>query len=59
MFVIQRVLESEGKFTLLDKNKVLQQHDLFRIFRNDKHCWSWRYNWIVPWYSTNQPGSDG
>ena len=32
MFVIQRVLESEGSFTLLDKNKVLQQHDLFRIF---------------------------
>ena len=32
MFVIQRVLESDGNFTLLDKNKVLQQHDLFRIF---------------------------
>ena len=32
MFVIQRVLESEGNFTLLDKNKVLEQHDLFRIF---------------------------
>ena len=32
MFVIQRVLESEGNFTLLDKNKVLEQHDYFRIF---------------------------
>ena len=32
MFVIQRVLESEGNFTLLDKNKVLSQHDFFRIF---------------------------
>ena len=32
MFVIQRVLESDGNFTLLDKNKVLEQHDLFRIF---------------------------
>ena len=32
MFVIQRVLESEGSFTLLDKNKVLEQHDFFRIF---------------------------
>ena len=31
MFVIQRVLESEGNFTLLDKNKVLEQHD-FRMF---------------------------
>ena len=32
MFVIQRVLESEGNFTLLDKNKVLSQHDYFRMF---------------------------
>ncbi len=32
MFVIQRVLESEGNFTLLDKNKVLEQHDFFRMF---------------------------
>ena len=32
MFVIQRVLEAEGNFTLLDKNKVLEQHDFFRIF---------------------------
>ena len=31
MFVIQRVLESDGNFTLLDKNKVLEQHT-FRIF---------------------------
>ena len=32
MFVIQRVLENEGNFTLLDKNKVLEQHDFFRMF---------------------------
>ena len=32
MFVIQRVLESEGSFTLLDKNKVLKQHNFFRMF---------------------------
>ena len=32
MFVIQRVLESEGNFTLLDKNKVIGQHDYFRMF---------------------------
>ena len=32
MFVIQRVWESDGNFTLLDKNKVLEQHDFFRIF---------------------------
>ncbi len=32
MFVIQRVLESEGNFTLLDKKKILKQHDYFRMF---------------------------
>ena len=32
MFVIQRVLESEGNFTLLDKNKVIGQHSYFRMF---------------------------
>ena len=31
MFVIQRVLESEGSFTLLDKNKVIKQHQYFRL----------------------------
>ena len=32
MFVIQRVLEAEGNFTLLDKNKVLKQNKFFRLF---------------------------
>ena len=32
MFVIQRVLEKEGNFTLLDQNKVLKQHKYFRLF---------------------------
>ncbi|WP_075483035.1 cobaltochelatase subunit CobS [Candidatus Pelagibacter communis] len=32
MFVIQRILEAEGNFTLLDKNKVLKQHKYFRLF---------------------------
>ena len=32
MFVIQRVLESEGTFTLLDKNKVIKQNEHFRLF---------------------------
>ena len=30
MFVIQRVLEAEGSFTLLDKNKVIKQNKYFR-----------------------------
>jgi cobaltochelatase CobS len=32
MFVIQRVLEAEGKLTLLDQNKVLKPHPSFRLF---------------------------
>ena len=32
MFVINRVLESEGTFTLLDKNKVIKQNLNFRLF---------------------------
>ena len=32
MFVIQRVLEAEGSFTLLDKNKILKQNKFFRLF---------------------------
>jgi len=32
MFIIQRVLESDGSFTLLDKNKVLRQNKFFRLF---------------------------
>ena len=32
MFVIQRVLEAEGSFTLLDKNKIIKQNKFFRLF---------------------------
>jgi cobaltochelatase CobS len=32
MFVIQRLLERDGKFTLLDQNRVLQPHPAFRLF---------------------------
>jgi cobaltochelatase CobS len=32
MFVIQRVLEVEGKLTLLDQNKVIRPHACFRLF---------------------------
>ncbi|NWG93288.1 MAG: cobaltochelatase subunit CobS [Parvularculaceae bacterium] len=32
MFVIQRVLESEGRLTLLDQNKVLHPNPWFRLF---------------------------
>lgn len=32
MFVIQRVLETEGRLTLLDQNRVLKPHPAFRLF---------------------------
>ena len=32
MFVLQRILESDGYFTLLDKNKVVRQNRYFRLF---------------------------
>jgi len=32
MFVIQRVLEVEGKLTLLDQNRVMHPHPFFRLF---------------------------
>ena len=32
MFVIQRVLEVEGKLTLLDQNKIIKPHPSFRLF---------------------------
>jgi len=32
MFVIQRVLEAQGRLTLLDQNKVITPHPFFRIF---------------------------
>jgi cobaltochelatase CobS len=32
MFVIQRVLEAEGRLTLLDQNKVIRPHPSFRLF---------------------------
>ena len=32
MFVIQRILEADGKMTLLDQNKVIKPHPYFRLF---------------------------
>ena len=32
LFVLQRILESDGYFTLLDKNKIVKQNQYFRLF---------------------------
>lgn len=32
MFVIQRILEAEGRLTLLDQNRIIRPHPAFRLF---------------------------
>ncbi len=32
MFVIQRILEQEGRLTLIDQNRVIRPHPAFRLF---------------------------
>ena len=32
MFVIQRILEADGRLTLLDQNKIIKPHPFFRMF---------------------------
>ncbi len=32
MFVIQRILERDGQFSLLDQNRVINPHPYFRLF---------------------------
>jgi hypothetical protein len=50
MFVIQRVLEVEGRLTLLDQNRVIRPHAAFRLRRHDRP---------VPRHPADQPGPDG
>ena len=59
MFVIQRVLEAEGSFTLLDKNKVIKQNKFFRLFATSNTVGLRRYHRSLPWYSTNKSRSNG
>ena len=59
MFVIQRVLEVDGKLTLLDQNKVISPAPIFPLVCDCKHCWLGRYNGPVPRHTTNQPRSNG
>lgn len=58
MFVIQRVLEVDGKLTLLDQNKVITPHPYFRIFSTANTALG-RYHRSLPWNSTNKSGPNG
>ena len=59
MFVIQRVLEVEGKLTLLDQNKVIRPHRSFRLFATANTVGPGRHDGAVSWHAADQPGPDG
>ena len=59
MFVIQRVLEVEGKLTLLDQNRVITPHPVFPTLFDHQHGWSRRYDRSIPRYTTDQSRTDG
>ena len=52
MFVIQRVLEVEGKLTLLDQSKVIKPHSFFRLFATTNTV-GLRYNGLISWHPAN------
>ena len=59
MFVIQRVLESDGKLTLLDQNEVIAPAPLFPPLRHGQHRGSGRHDGPLPRHPADQPGPDG
>jgi cobaltochelatase CobS subunit len=59
MFVIQRVLESSGRLTLLDQSRVIRPHPGVPPVRHRQHGRPWRYDRALPWHPADQPGADG
>ena len=58
MFVIQRMLERDGKFTLLDQNRVLAPHPSFRLFATSNTVGLGNLNGPVPRRAAAQPRAD-
>ncbi len=48
MFVIQRMLEREGRFTLLDQNRVIEPHPAFRLFATANTVGQGNLNGLYP-----------
>ncbi len=48
MFVIQRILERDGKFTLLDQNRVITPHPFFRLFATSNTVGLGNLNGLYP-----------
>ncbi len=59
MFVIQRVLEADGKLTLLDQNEVITPQPVFPPVRHRQHRWPGRYDGPLSRHPADQPGPDG
>ena len=59
MFVIQRILETEGRLTLLDQNKVIRPHPSFRLFSTANTVGPWGHQWPLSWNPANQSGTAG
>ncbi len=59
MFVIQRVLEVEGKLTLLDQNRVIRPHPAFRLFSTANTVGLGRHHRALSRHAADQPGPDG
>ena len=55
MFVIQRLLERDGKFTLIDQNRVLTPHPYFsNSIRHRQHGRAGQYQWPVSRHPVTQ-----
>ena len=59
MFVIQRVLETEGKLTLLDQNRVIRPQPLFPAVRDHQHGRPRRHDRPLSRHPADQSGPDG
>ncbi len=59
MFVIQRVLEVEGKLTLLDQNRVIRPHPGVPPVLDRQHGRARRHHRPLSRHAADQPGPDG
>ena len=59
MFVIQRVLEHDGKLTLLDQNEIITPHPCFRLFATSNTVGLGDTTGPLPRHAADQPGADG
>ena len=54
MFVIQRILEAEGRMTLLDQSRIINPNKYFRLFATANTIGLGDTSGSVPWNSANQ-----